>query len=59
MLLLKIKFRTICSMVHKSAFAVSTSFKSLDVGYEYYAMENLVGRKICFGRLKTPKVSMM
>lgn len=46
MLLLKIKFRTIFYMVHKVEFAVSTCFKSLDVGYEYYAMENLAARRL-------------
>jgi len=34
-------------MVHKSAFAVSICvFKSLDMEYGYYAIENSVARKI-------------
>lgn len=56
MLLLKLKFRTICYLLHKSSFAVSTYFKSLD---DYCAMENLVVSKIYFGRLQIPKVRMM
>lgn len=52
MLLLKLKFRTICYLEHNSAFAVNSYFKSLDVGYEYCAMENLVASKTYSGRLQ-------